>query len=48
MDCLKGMMAGLVIGVMAGALVGACNSKMIFDAVKQGKKEVRRFKRKYM
>lgn len=48
MDCLKGMMAGLVIGVVAGALVGACNNKMIFDVVKQGKREVRRFKRKYM
>lgn len=48
MECIKGMMAGLVIGMMAGALFGACNSSMIFDAVKQGKKEVRRFKRKYM
>lgn len=48
MECLKGMMAGLVIGVMAGALVGACNSKMICDAVRQGKREVKRFKRKYM
>ena len=48
MECLKSMMAGLIIGIMAGALYGACNSTMICEAVKQGKKEMRRFKRKYM
>jgi len=48
MDCLKGMMAGLVIGVMTGIMFGACNSSMICEVLKQGKKEVRRFKKKYM
>ena len=48
MDCLKGMMIGLVVGIAAGTVMGACNSTMICDAIKQGKKEIRRFKRKYM
>ena len=48
MECIKGMMIGLAVGMMAGAALGACNSTMLCDAVKQGKKEFRRFKRKYM
>ena len=48
MDCLKGMMLGIIVGVAAGMVIGACNSTMICDAIKQGKREIRRFKRKYM
>ena len=48
MDCLKGIVAGLFIGMVAGAMLGVCNSNMICEAVKQGKKEIHRFKRKYM
>lgn len=48
MDSLKGMMIGLVVGISAGMVMGACNSTMICDALKQGKKEIKRFKRKYM
>ncbi|MBQ8043189.1 MAG: hypothetical protein IJ272_03440 [Clostridia bacterium] len=48
MDCLKGMMIGIVVGVAAGMVMGACNSTTICDAIKQGKKEIKRFKRKYM
>ena len=48
MDCLKGMMIGLVVGITAGMVMGACNSGMICSAIKQGKKEIKRFKRKYM
>ncbi len=48
MDCLKGMMIGIVVGVAAGTVIGACNSTMICSAIKQGKKEIKRFRRKYM
>ena len=48
MDCLKGMIIGIVVGISAGMVMGACNSTMICDAIKQGKKEIKRFKRKYM
>ena len=48
MDCLKGMMVGVIFGMMTGIALGACNSSMICSAIKQGKREVRRFKRKYM
>ena len=48
MDCLKGMVVGLVVGVAAGCVMGACNSNTIYEALKQGKKEIKRFKRKYM
>ena len=48
MECIKGMMAGIVIGMVAGAFVGACNSNAIYDCIKEGKREIKRFKRKYM
>jgi len=48
MEYIKGMVAGLVVGMVAGIMLGVCNSNMICEAIKQGKKEVRRFKRKYM
>lgn len=48
MDCIKGMMAGLIIGVTAGAILGACNSDCLQGMLKQGTKEIKRFKRKYM
>lgn len=46
MECLKGTVIGLVIGVVAGALMGAANCEMVHDAIKQGKKEFKRFRRK--
>lgn len=48
MDCLKGMMIGLVVGVAAGMTMGVCNKGMICEVIKQGKREIKRFKRKYM
>lgn len=46
MECLKGTMIGIVIGMVAGAIVGATNCEMVHTAIKQGKKEIKRFKRK--
>lgn len=46
MECLKGTMIGIVIGMMAGAIVGASNCEMVHNAIKQSKKEFKRFKRK--
>ncbi len=48
MDCIKGMIAGLVLGMVAGAFVGACNSSVLCDCIREGKREIKRFKRKYM
>ena len=48
MECLKGMMIGIVVGMAAGCVVGACNSGSICATIRQGKKEMKRFKRKYM
>ena len=46
MECLKGTMIGLVIGMVAGVMIGATNCQMVHDVIKQGKKEVRRFRKK--
>lgn len=46
MECLKGMLVGLTIGVVAGAIMGASNCEMVHNAIKQSKKEIKRFKRK--
>lgn len=48
MDCIKGMMAGLILGVTAGVVLGACKSDYMQSMLKQGTKEFKRFKRKYM
>lgn len=48
MECLKGMIAGIIVGATVGMCIGACNSSMVFDVIKQGKREMKRFKRKYM
>lgn len=48
MDCIKGMIAGLIIGATTGMILGACNSDCIQGMLKQGKREMKRFKRKYM
>ena len=48
MECLKSMALGVMLGAVAGMVIGACKSSMIFNFIKQGKKEVHRFKRKYM
>lgn len=46
MECFKGTLIGLVIGMVAGAMIGATNCEMIHNVIKQGKKEVKRFKKK--
>lgn len=46
MECLKGTIIGLAIGMVAGAVIGATNCEMVHDAIKQSKKEFKRFKRK--
>lgn len=48
MECIKGMIAGIMLGMVAGAFVGACNSSALCDCIKEGKREIKRFKRKYM
>ena len=48
MDLLKGMMLGIIVGMTAGVTLGTCKSNDIMQLVKEGKKEMKRFKRKYM
>ena len=48
MEGIQGMLAGLILGMVAGAFVGACNSDVLCNCLKEGKIEIKRFKRKYM
>lgn len=47
MKFVKGMVIGLAVGTMTGMAVGAMNYHDICDVMKKGKKEIKRFKRKY-
>lgn len=46
MECFKGTIIGLAIGMVVGAIIGATNCEMVHNAIKQSKKEIKRFKRK--
>lgn len=46
MECFKGTIIGLAIGIAVGAIIGATNCEMVHCIIKQGKKEIKRFKRK--
>ena len=48
MEYIKSMVVVLAAGMIVGAVIGACNSELVYDTIKQGKKEMKRFKRKYM
>ena len=47
MKFVKGMMIGITFGAVMGMAIGAMNSDSLYGAVKAGKKEIKRFKRKY-
>lgn len=47
LECIKGCCIGLVVGMAVGTALGAINKEMLCDALKKGKKEIKRFKRKY-
>ncbi len=47
MKFVKGMMIGITFGTMMGMAIGAMNSDSLYGAMKAGKKEIKRFKRKY-
>lgn len=38
---------GAIIGVVAGTIIGVMNDESIMQMVKNGKKEVKKLKRKY-
>ncbi len=48
MKFIKGVVIGTTIGVVVGIAIGATNCKEIYDTVMHGKKEMKRFKRKYI
>lgn len=43
MDFIK----GAIIGVVAGTCIGVMNNEMICEVLKNGKKEIRKMKRKF-
>lgn len=47
MKFVKGMMIGVTFGAVMGMAIGAMNSDSLCGVVKTGKKELKRFKRKY-
>ena len=47
MKFIKGMMIGITFGSIMGMAIGAMNCDSIYGAMKVGKKEIKRFKRKY-
>jgi hypothetical protein len=47
MKFVKGMIIGVTLGTIMGMAVGAMNCDSLYGAVKAGKKEIKRFKRKY-
>ena len=47
MKFIKGMVIGITLGTMAGMAIGAINCDDIYNVMKMGKKEIKRFKRKY-
>lgn len=47
MKFIKGMIIGITLGAITGMVVGATNSDDICSAMKAGKREMKRFKRKY-
>jgi hypothetical protein len=42
-----GFVKGIVTGVMVGAAIGAMNSDSVIGVMRKGKKEFRRFRRKF-
>ena len=47
MCSLKICIMTCALGMVAGVAVGACNSDMVCCALKKGKKELKRLKKKY-
>ncbi len=47
MKFVKGMVLGITLGTVAGMVIGATNCDNIYNVMRAGKKEVKRFKRKY-
>ena len=47
MKFVKGMIIGITFGTVMGMTIGAMNADGLYGAMKAGKKEIKRFKRKY-
>ena len=45
---LKGMIIGVTVGMVAGVLIGTTNYDLIYNTLKKGKREIKRFKKKYV
>ncbi|MEG1009772.1 MAG: hypothetical protein RSE41_06735 [Clostridia bacterium] len=43
MDFIK----GTILGIVTGMVLGAMNSDSVYKAIRMGKKQYKRFKRKY-
>ena len=47
MDFFKGAMIGIIAGTIAGTTIGVMNENNILQMVKQGKKGIKKMKKKY-
>ena len=48
MKFIKGVAIGMALGVTVGIVLGASNADCVFQMVRNGKRELKRFKRKYI
>lgn len=47
MRFVKGMVIGVTLGALVGMVIGAANCDNIYNVMRTGKKEIKRFRRKY-
>lgn len=48
MKFIKGVIIGITLGATVGMVIGASNADCVYNMMQNGKKEFKRFKRKYM
>jgi len=47
MGFVKGTFVGMIFGAMAGMIIGATNCDYMQDVIRNSRKQMKRFKRKY-
>lgn len=48
MRFVKGIIIGVALGATVGMIIGANNSDCVYEMMRNGKRELKRFRRKYM
>lgn len=44
---VKCMLVGCMLGIAAGAVIGASNCNLVYDLIKNGKREIKKMKKRY-